>query len=135
MSLGKLMQIGWYKAEPSSSKEIADLFSIVDRSQADLKVGGISDDLRHQTAYNDVLTLANIALRASGFRVSQNQAHHQRIVENLELTVRRQKCIPPASAISKAFGDVFPRQYCAMEDQVDWEGSGQGSLTALDWGK
>jgi hypothetical protein len=129
------MQIGWYKAEPSSSKEIADLFSIVDRSQADLKVGGISDDLRYQTAYNDVLTLANIALRASGFRVSQNQAHHQRIVENLELTVRRQMCIPPASAISKAFGDVFPRQYCAMEDQVDWEGSGQGSLTALDWGK
>ena len=129
------MQIGWYKAEPSSSKEIADLFSIVDRSQADLKVGGISDDLRYQTAYNDVLTLANIALRASGFRISQNQAHHQRIVENLELTVRRQMCIPPASAISKAFGDVFPRQYCAMEDQVDWEGSGQGSLTALDWGK
>lgn len=129
------MQIGWYKAEPSSSKEIADLFSIVDRSQADLKVGGISDDLRYQAAYNDVLTLANIALRASGFRVSQNQAHHQRIVENLELTVRRQMCIPPASAISKAFGDVFPRQYCAMEDQVDWEGSGQGSLTALDWGK
>ena len=129
------MQIGWYKAEPSSSKEIADLFSIVDRSQADLKVGGISDDLRYQTAYNDVLTLANIALRASGFRVSQNQAHRQRIVENLELTVRRQMCIPPASAISKAFGDVFARQYCAMEDQVDWEGSGQGSLTALDWGK
>jgi hypothetical protein len=135
MSLGKLMQIGWYKAEPSSSKEIADLFSIVDRSQADLKVGGISDDHRYQAAYNDVLTLANIALRASGFRVSQNQAHRQRIVENLELTVRRQMCIPPASAISKAFGDVFARQYCAMEDQVDWEGSGQGSLTALDWGK
>jgi hypothetical protein len=130
------MQIGWYKAEPSSSKEIADLFSIVDRSQADLKVGGgISDDHRYQAAYNDVLTLANIALRASGFRVSQNQAHHQRIVENLELTVRRQMCIPPASAISKAFGEVFARQYCAMEDQVDWEGSGQGSLTALDWGK
>jgi hypothetical protein len=56
------MQIGWYKAEPSSSKEIADLFSIVDRSQADLKVGGISDDLRYQAAYNDVLTLANIVL-------------------------------------------------------------------------
>lgn len=46
MSLEKLTQIGWYKAEPSSPKEIADLFSIVDRSQADLKVEGISDDLR-----------------------------------------------------------------------------------------
>jgi len=66
MSLEKLVQLGWYKTEPSSSKEIADLFSIVDRSQADLKVEGISDDLRFQAAYNGVLTLANIALRASG---------------------------------------------------------------------
>ena len=73
MSLEKLVQLGWYKDEPSSSKEIADLFSIVDRSQADLKVEGISDDLRFQAAYNGVLTLANIALRASGFRVSLGQ--------------------------------------------------------------
>jgi predicted AAA+ superfamily ATPase len=35
MSLEKLMQMCWYKAEPSSSTEIADLFSIVDHSQAD----------------------------------------------------------------------------------------------------
>jgi hypothetical protein len=27
MSLEKLVQLGWYKAEPSSPKEIADLFS------------------------------------------------------------------------------------------------------------
>lgn len=40
MSLEKLTQIGWYKAELSSPKEIADLFSIVDRSQTDLKVEG-----------------------------------------------------------------------------------------------
>ena len=73
MSLEKLVQLGWYKDEPSSSKEIADLFSIVDRSQADLKVEGISDDLRFQAAYNGVLTLANIGLRASGFRVSLGQ--------------------------------------------------------------
>jgi hypothetical protein len=29
----------------------------VDRSQADLKVEGISDDLRFQAAYNGILTL------------------------------------------------------------------------------
>ena len=86
MSLEKLVQLGWYKTEPSSSKEIADLFSIVDRSQADLKVEGISDDLRFQAAYNGVLTLANIALRASGFRVSLGQGHHQRVIESLEHT-------------------------------------------------
>jgi hypothetical protein len=38
MSIEQLAQFGWYKAEPSSPKEIADLFSIVDRSQADSKV-------------------------------------------------------------------------------------------------
>ena len=66
MSLEKLVQLGWYKAEPSSSKEIADLFSIVDRSQAYMKVEAISDDLRLQAVDNGVLTLANIALRVSG---------------------------------------------------------------------
>ena len=78
MSLEKLVQLGWCNAEPSSPKEIADLFSIVGRSQADMKVEGISDDLRFQAAYNGVLTLADIALRASGFRVSLGQGHHQR---------------------------------------------------------
>lgn len=72
MSLEKLVQLGWYKAEPSSPKEIADLFSIVDRSQADSRVEGISDDLRFQAAYNGILTLANIALRASGCRPARD---------------------------------------------------------------
>jgi hypothetical protein len=87
MDLEKLAQLGWYKAEPSSPKEIADLFSIVDRSLADLKVEDISDDLRFQAAYNGVLTLANVALRASGFRVSLGQGHHQRVIESLVYTL------------------------------------------------
>jgi hypothetical protein len=90
MSLEKLVQLGWYKAEPSSPKEIADLFSIVDRSQAYMKVEGISDDLRFQAACNGILTLANIALRASGFRVSPCQGHHQRVIESLEHTLMTQ---------------------------------------------
>ena len=90
MSLEKLVQLGWYKAEPSSPKEIADLFSIVDRSLADSKVESISDDLRFQAAYNGILTLANIALRANGFRVSQGQGHHQRVIESLEHSLMSQ---------------------------------------------
>jgi hypothetical protein len=87
MDLEKLVQFGWYKTEPTSPREIADLFSIVDRSVADLKVMGISDDLRFQAAYNGILTLANVALRASGFRVSLGQGHHQRVIESLEYTL------------------------------------------------
>jgi hypothetical protein len=90
MTLEKLSQLGWYKAEPTSPKEIADLFSIVDRSLADLKVGGISDDLRFQAAYNGILTLTNIALRAKGFRVASGQGHHQRVIESLTYTLTTQ---------------------------------------------
>jgi len=57
---------------------------------ADLKVEGISDDLRFQAAYNGILTLANIALRASGFRVSSGSGHHQRVIESLEYTLTTQ---------------------------------------------
>jgi hypothetical protein len=90
MGLEKLALLGWYKAEPSSPREIADLFSIVDRCLADLNVEGISDDLRFQAAYNGILTLANIALRASGFRVSPGRGHHQRVIESLEYTLTTQ---------------------------------------------
>ena len=103
MSLEKLVQLGWYKTEPSSSKEIADLFSIVDRSQADMKVEGVSDDLRFQTAYNGILTLANIALRASGFRVSLGQGHHQRVIESLEHTLTTQDLVLIKSCEDRLF--------------------------------
>jgi len=90
MTLEKLSQLGWYKAEPTSPKEIADLFSIVDRSLRDLKVEGISDDLRFQAAYNGILPLTNIALRANGFRVASGQGHHQRVIESLAYTLTSQ---------------------------------------------
>ena len=67
MSLEKLVQLGWYKAEPSSPKEIADLFSIVERSPADLKVEGISDDLRFQAAYNGILSSPTLLCGPAAF--------------------------------------------------------------------
>jgi hypothetical protein len=90
MGLEKLAQLGWYKPEPTSPDEIAGLFSIVDRALADMEVEEISDDLRFQASYNGILTIANIALRASGFRVSQAQGHHQRVIESLEYTLTTQ---------------------------------------------
>lgn len=90
MTLEKLALIGWYKAEPSSPGEIADLFSIVDRAQADLGVEAISDDLRFQAAFSGILTLANIMLRASGFRVSVGAGHRQKVIESIEYTLSTQ---------------------------------------------
>jgi len=86
MSLEKLASEGWYKAEPASAREIADLFSIVSRAEKDATVAEISDDLRFHAAYNGLLALANIALRANGYRAPQ-QMGHQRVIESLEYTL------------------------------------------------
>ena len=101
MTLEKLSQLGWYKAEPTSPKEIADLFSIVDRSVSDLKVEGISDDLRFQAAYNGLLTLTNIALRANGFRVASTQGHHQRVIESLTHSLTTQDAATREKSVRK----------------------------------
>jgi hypothetical protein len=87
MSLGRWVEYGWLKAEPSSPEEIRDLFSIVSRALKDAKVEAISDDLRLQAAFSAALTAANIALRASGYRTRVQAGHHQKVVESLEYTL------------------------------------------------
>jgi hypothetical protein len=86
MTLERLAQTGWYKTEPCTAQEIAALFSIVDRARSDSLVESISDDLRFHAAYNGMLTLANIALRASGLRAPVNMGH-QRVIESIESTL------------------------------------------------
>jgi hypothetical protein len=69
MSLENYFKNGWLKKEATSPQEIADQLGLVSRCMKDASVEGISDDLRFYTTFNAVLALANIALRASGYRV------------------------------------------------------------------
>lgn len=68
MSLEKWLEYGWLRAEPTSADEISGLLGIVTRALKDANVEAISDDLRFQAAFSAALTVANIALRASGYR-------------------------------------------------------------------
>jgi uncharacterized protein (UPF0332 family) len=88
MSLEQWVEYRWLRAEPSSPKEIRDLFEIIARALKDANVDAISDDLRFQAAFGAALTAANAALRASGSRTRVQAGHHQKIVESLELTVK-----------------------------------------------
>jgi len=88
MILENWVEYGWLKAEPSSPEEIRDLFGIVARALKDANVDAISDDLRFQAAFGAALTVANTALRASGYRTRVQVGHHQKIVESLEFTVK-----------------------------------------------
>ena len=87
MSLENYVENAWLRREPTSAQEIADQLGIVERSMRDAAVQEISDDLRFYTTFNAVLALANTALRASGYRVANQQGHHARTIETLEYTV------------------------------------------------
>ena len=68
MSLEKWVEYGWLRREPTGPGEIKDLLGIVERSLGDSKVEAVSTDFRFVAAFNAALTVAMIALRASGHR-------------------------------------------------------------------
>jgi hypothetical protein len=88
MSLEKWVEYGWLRLEPTSPGEIKDLLGIVERSLGDSKVEAVSTDLRFVAAFNAALTVATIALRASGHRTVTQAGHHVKTIESLELTVK-----------------------------------------------
>ena len=87
MSLEKWLEYGWLRREPSSANEIKALLGIVRRSLDDSKVDAISADLRFVATFTAALTVATIALRASGYRTVTQVSHHTKIIESLELTI------------------------------------------------
>ncbi len=87
MGLDRYAENAWLRKEPTSPQEIAGLMSIVARCMKDASVEDISDDLRFYTSFNALLALADIALRASGYRTASQQGHHTRTIETLEFTI------------------------------------------------
>jgi len=87
MSLERYVENAWLRREPTSPQEITDKLGIVARSMSDASVESISEDLRFYTTFNAVLALANTALRASGYRTTNQPGHHTRTLETLEYTI------------------------------------------------
>ena len=92
----KWVEYGWLRPEPTSSEEIKSLLGIVDRSLADAKVEAVSTDLRFIAAFNAALSLATLALRATGHRAAAQAGHHVKTIDSLELTLK-----PNAKIIQK----------------------------------
>jgi hypothetical protein len=85
MSLEKWAEYGWLRPEPTSREEIAGLWQIVQRDLKDAGIPEISTDRRFEAAFSAARTVANIALRASGYRASTQVGHHQKIIDHWNL--------------------------------------------------
>lgn len=88
MILTELLNKGYLERRDSSAGEIADLLRVADRDLKDAAVAGLSADLSFATAYNAALRLAEIALRASGYR-TKGTAHHWATIAALPLLLAK----------------------------------------------
>jgi len=70
---------GWLEEEPTSSQEIRNLLSIVDRDLKDA-TGSVSPDWQFGIAYNAALKLCTILLRAEGYRPGRYLQHFRTLM-------------------------------------------------------
>ena len=85
------------------------------RSLDDAKVEAISDDLRFTSAFTAALTIANVALRAAGYRTATQAGHHVKTIESLEFTVRAE---PRLIQTLKAFSSKRNKSFYDMAGAV-----------------
>lgn len=86
MTLRNWLLNDWLKPHKTNTKEIADLFAMIERDLTDCQANKISADWRLSIAYNAALQAATIALAASGYRASR-ESHHYRIIQSLAHTI------------------------------------------------
>lgn len=65
---------------------MADLLAVADRDLADAASTALSQDWRHNIAYNAAVRLATLALAAAGYRAAR-EAQHYYVIHSLALTI------------------------------------------------
>ena len=88
MSLDNLVKIGKLHRHAPQRDEIQRLLRGLDRGLADTRVAGLSSEGRLAAAYDALLRIATIALRATGYRTTTDQpGHHAITLQALQLTL------------------------------------------------
>ncbi len=90
MTIDNFLKNGVLVKQDSSKDEISDLIKIVERDLEDSAQTKISNDWQFGIAYNAALKLANILVRASGYRV-KGQGHHMNTIAMIPLILGNHK--------------------------------------------
>src|SRR5690349_1726529 len=119
-SLEELASFGWYTKHETSNEELQSLADIVQRDLHDSQVDEISLDARLGMAYNACLKLAEILLRAHGYRAGRDRAH-ERTINAIGLILGQTW----ASTVSVA------QQVRTLRNRADYESVGVASLAQV----
>ncbi len=86
MSWAGLVEAERLRPHETSIDEVQDLLQVATRSLKDAESDSISRDLRFAAAHNAALSLATIALAASGYRTT-GVAHHATVLLSVPLAL------------------------------------------------
>jgi predicted transcriptional regulator len=81
------LEKGWLKEHQPTSREIAELLAVADRSLKDCQVAGLSSDGKLDMAHNAALQSSAAALAAAGYRASR-EAYHYYLIKSLSFTLQ-----------------------------------------------
>jgi len=92
MSFSLWLEKGWLKEHKPTSREIAELLAVADRSLKDCQVAGLSSDGKLDIAHNAALQSSAAALAAVGYRASR-EAYHYYLIQSLSFTLQLEERI------------------------------------------
>jgi len=92
MSLKLWLEKGWLKEHKPTSREIAELLAVADRSLKDCQVAGLSNEGKLDMAHNAALQSSAAALAAAGYRASR-EAYHYYVIQSLSFTLQLEERI------------------------------------------
>ncbi len=92
MSLKLWLEKGWLKEYKPTSREIAELLAVADRSLKDCQVAGLSNEGKLDMAHNAALQSSAAALAAAGYRASR-EAYHYYVIQSLFFTLQLEERI------------------------------------------
>jgi hypothetical protein len=90
MTLEDWLANRWLVEHETSSEEVADLWSVVERDLRNAKVEGLDPDWQLAIAHNAALQIATLALAAEGYRPSRDRSH-ERAIESLRYTLKTKR--------------------------------------------
>ena len=87
MSLQDWLNNRWLKIHQTSKAEIGALLKKIKVNDLQLKIKEITPDWRLAFAYNNIMTVASIALKVSGYRLPVGKGHHEKTIDSLKFTL------------------------------------------------
>ena len=88
MTLKDWLENRWVEAHESSAAEVENQLRMIERDIRNAKISDVDSEWRLNMAFNAQRLCADLALRASGYRVKVSAGAHEKTIDSMRYTLR-----------------------------------------------